>query len=450
MSNETQFEKLLSDVRETLDIEVKETLDIAGDPNHRAALAKEIIALANHGGGFVIIGYEEKEDGDFVPSVNRKPSMMDWSTDKVQSIISRYVDPHMQCSVTQTSIPNSEDRCVIIAVPGGHKVPVRAKSGSPDNKTLVPNRVYVRRPGPNSEEPQSTHDWDELFSQIIRNRREELSEAFRSILEGVVPVSSATEEPADEALQKHIDQARSRWHARTSDLPDRHAAKLIYGYYDCAFQILGNFDIPSFKELREIVQSSVRNHSGWPPFVSLAGSEYAPQIVDGSLEFWRGPNTDGAEHTPDHHDFWRISPDGLWFIRRGYPEDGFFDGMEQGKYLDISTPTRRVGEAIMEAAYIARGLGASKANIKCEIHYFKLAGRELVSKGNTNRMLFDEYKNRQDEYNSKSVVAVSQLPGSLPEVVYKLLAPLYQLFGFFSLPKRLVEEELRDLLRYTH
>ena len=46
---------LLGEPREAADIEVKEWLDLASN-EHRASLAKEIIALANHGGGFVLIG----------------------------------------------------------------------------------------------------------------------------------------------------------------------------------------------------------------------------------------------------------------------------------------------------------------------------------------------------------------------------------------------------------
>jgi hypothetical protein len=42
-------------------------------------------------------------------------------------------------------------------------------------------------------------------------------------------------------------------------------------------------------------------------------------------------------------------------------------------------------------------------------------------------------------------IAVSALPDALPELVFAMLAPLYELFDFFKLPKRLVEEELKSL-----
>jgi hypothetical protein len=43
---------LLHSPREALDIEIKAWLELS-DPNRRAVLAKGIIALANHGGGYL-------------------------------------------------------------------------------------------------------------------------------------------------------------------------------------------------------------------------------------------------------------------------------------------------------------------------------------------------------------------------------------------------------------
>lgn len=46
-------------------------------------------------------------------------------------------------------------------------------------------------------------------------------------------------------------------------------------------------------------------------------------------------------------------------------------------------------------------------------------------------------------------ITVTALPGALPEVIFALVAPLYELFDFFRLPKRLVEEELAEPQRNT-
>ncbi len=54
---------LLLEPREALDIEIKSWLDPAGNNEHKAILAKALLALANHGGGFVIIGLTETDTG---------------------------------------------------------------------------------------------------------------------------------------------------------------------------------------------------------------------------------------------------------------------------------------------------------------------------------------------------------------------------------------------------
>lgn len=50
---------LLVDVREDLDFEVKNWLNLR-DSNDQATFAKAVLALANHGGGFVVLGLRIK------------------------------------------------------------------------------------------------------------------------------------------------------------------------------------------------------------------------------------------------------------------------------------------------------------------------------------------------------------------------------------------------------
>jgi hypothetical protein len=58
--------------------------------------------------------------------------------------------------------------------PGEHRVPIRAKAGSPDGKKLSAYRVYIRRPGPASEELKTAEEWDRFFERCLQNRRAEL------------------------------------------------------------------------------------------------------------------------------------------------------------------------------------------------------------------------------------------------------------------------------------
>jgi hypothetical protein len=296
---------LLAEPREALDVEIKEWLNLS-ENDHRALVAKEIIALANHGGGYLVVGFE---DGALTPANQRPANLNAWSQDSIQSIVAKYVDPAVQCRVVHKIRPGSQDLYPIVIVPGGHRVPIRARSGSPDGK-LVPHRVYVRRAGPASEEPRTAEEWDRLFERILQNRKSELLEAFRSIMAGEVPTSQSSAPSRLTELLDFEEGAISRWEVRVDKLPSKAPPRFIDGYYDFGAAIEGNFDRKILSELRDTIGRAVRNHSGWPPFLTLNREPFTPKPVDGVVEFWRGPDDKGVFADPAHHDFWRISPEG--------------------------------------------------------------------------------------------------------------------------------------------
>jgi hypothetical protein len=308
------------------------------------------------------------------------------------------------------------------------------------------HRVYIRRAGPASEEPRSAEEWDRFFERCLQNRQTELVEAMRAILAGTLP-SAATPTRLD-ALAEFSTAAMARWEERIAGLPKDAPPRLLHGFYDFAAAIDGEFERPTLGALREIISREIHNYSGWPAFPTLDRVPFTPAAVDDAVEFWRGPDTDGSFDKPAHHDFWRISPEGLLFTRRGYQEDGGYKDRTPGTTLDITTPTVRIGEAILNANYIARAMKADGADLIVRIRYARLSGRELVSYGNPNRTLFDGRKAAQSDYEATRPISLSALPQNLPEIVYVLLAPLYELFDFFQLPKRLVEEELANLQRH--
>jgi hypothetical protein len=247
-------------------------------------------------------------------------------------------------------------------------------------------------------------------------------------------------------LRAFEQQANERWRSRIRTLADNSAPPAFpKGYYDVAFLIDGKFDQQGLADLRETVATAVRNHSGWPPFLTLQRPPYAPTAAEGAVETWIGPDTDGSFDRPAHHDFWRVSPNGLMFTRRGYQEDGGVAGHAPGTTFDITTPTWRLGEAILEAVYIAQKLGGNDCNLICRGRWTGLAGRKLVSVGNQDRRLFGEYVCQQETYEATQTFTVSAAQDVLPEIVIAMLSGLYELFGFFRLPKSLVDQELATL-----
>lgn len=164
------LERLVLKPEETLEVEYKEWLNLKSKP-HKAKLAKELIALRNHGGGHLVLGFEDNN----MEAVAR-PTGYDYvTTDYVNGIVARYAQPAFHCHVRTVK------EHLIISVPAGVKEPVRSRRGSKDDE-IMPNRYYIRRPGPNSEPPRSGLEWDVLLRRCIGNRQAELETTVRRVL----------------------------------------------------------------------------------------------------------------------------------------------------------------------------------------------------------------------------------------------------------------------------
>ena len=96
------FEQLLAKPREDVGVEYKSWLDLATN-NGKATMAKAAIALANHGGGFIVLGYEEVA-GQLV-SGERPQNIPPITQDAVNGAVRRYADPEFHVEVREVSNP---------------------------------------------------------------------------------------------------------------------------------------------------------------------------------------------------------------------------------------------------------------------------------------------------------------------------------------------------------
>ena len=147
-SSPRRLESLTRNPREDLEVELKGWLDLS-QGEHKADLVKAILALANHGGGYVLIGYDDATRGPLPQNVG---SMGEYDQDTVNGIVHRYADPQIHVRVEHAPDGNGDDHPVIV-VPGGHSVPVRCKRDGPNGAHVRQHAYYIRRPGPTSEQP---------------------------------------------------------------------------------------------------------------------------------------------------------------------------------------------------------------------------------------------------------------------------------------------------------
>ena len=144
-----ELQPRLSEPREALDAEYKGWLNLA-ENDHRAVLAKAAIALANHGGGYIVIGFEER--GHTFLSSQRPDALREITQDDVNSAIRRYATPEFHCDTHRVAHPESGNVHPIIVVPGNLTEPVMSKRDCPG--VIVQNRCYIRKPSPGARIPR--------------------------------------------------------------------------------------------------------------------------------------------------------------------------------------------------------------------------------------------------------------------------------------------------------
>lgn len=435
---------LLVGPREDLDCEIKNWLDLVNSGDDKATLAKAVIALANHGGGFIVFGLVQTSTG-FVEASGRPSTLDGYGQDLINGIVHNYCDPSLHCQVHFVAAPAGMLHPVV-TVPGGHRVPVRAKRASPDSKTVQNHIIYMRKPGPRSEMPQTAQEWDLLLGRCFQNRRDEMFDQIRNLISGAVPQVTASPEP--DRLADWMQLSRMRWMNLTNVLPVDTGPRMPHGRCSFGYEIVGDRKQITLAQLPDVLRISVVRHTGWPPFWLPTRSGITPYPMDDAIECWIGGDTESRPELldPSHADFWRISPTGLAYLIRGYQEDALGDRQGRGTYapgkaFDLTLPVWRVGEVLLHAEQLAANLFDGAATIKFTAVYEGLAGRELVSL-NGRRVLFEGKIARQDAITLSTHVSAESIGTNLPEIVQPLLEPLYALFDFFTLPKQMVSEEL--------
>lgn len=426
----------ISEPKEELSVEYKDWLDL-NTKEGKAKLAKAAIALANHGGGFVVLGFAEQ--GPELQSQARPQSIPVITQDSVNDAIRRYATPEFHCRMDKAKHPNTNEEHPIIVVPSDLTVPVMSKRGCPD--VIEQHRCYVRKPGPRSEEPQTSEEWRNLLNRCIQAGRENMLEAIRAILLGRVEPQNPETKALGE-LQTYCIQARERWKELVANQPEGSPARFPHGYYEMGFSLVGAQPANGPTEVRDRLTTARRiKLTGWSPFLEMSTPGWVPYPHEKFVEAWIGRpvRPDSMEPNPARCDFWRVSIDGNLYTIRGYKEEAQF---QAGTTFDVNLPIWRIAEGLLFANRFGETFdGVEEIAIQCR--FTVLNGHRLTcAKG---RPFLDEHISSTNEVTLTGRATPLQMQDNLAEILHSLLLPLYERFNFFKLPFNLIEEELADL-----
>jgi hypothetical protein len=437
----TELQALVDTPCRTLDVEYKSWRNLANSED-RAELARDIAALANHGGGHVVFGFDQ----DTLLPEDTDPFLTRCTPDQVDSIVRTYLDPPVACEVT-TLRSASGNQHPTIRVAGHGVVPICIRQDGPHigKARLVERGVYYIRkhgspslgkfigvPRPITDRVDSPQDWVPLIRRCVRQDRDALLGMIEAAIEGrkqapaVVDRLVAWHEATRDAFLRLVPLSP------VADSLERRHYALSYAFELTNHETLVHAQVAEILrrvafELRPLFRNAMILFD--PPYRRAVQPRFAVDAATGDDE------TDFLEVAwlrdrppSETADFWRVSPCGFATIVRDYPEDRLAGnealGMQPGTWFSPNFHAQEVAALVCHARSLTRFFaGVRRVHFRCE--WWGLAGRELFDP-KTNWVHRDPTDD--DHRIATAQASAASLGHAWPETVAQLLAPVLRAF----------------------
>ncbi len=349
---------------EDRDLDYKEPM--AWDEGDTACigLVKDILAMANGDGGYLVIGVAER-GGTYDWKGLEQEALKTWDTTRLGNTINKYADPPVELRLRKLVCEGRN--YVVIAVPPFVRSPHFCKRSyeKDGNRVLTAAALYVRTSNAESAPIQTVADFQDLVERAVRTRQDQMLTAMRSILTG------ASLAPTESDQQRFEDQIA----AALAEATDPFADKGYDAYYtDSMFPARFQPDRYGLGDLRRAAEAASVNYVvDQFLYYPRAGHEVVP-TNDGLRMQGAGQRRRGN----DYYDFWTLKQSGLLVRRTLMWEAGQYP---TARIVDPKNITRHVGTALDALVRYYTELGIRDEAITWRFRIDGTMGRELTALG---------------------------------------------------------------------
>ncbi|MFG6585352.1 helix-turn-helix domain-containing protein [Sulfitobacter sp. 1A12779] len=285
---------------EDLDVEFKRSLPLRENIG-KAKLAKEICALANHGGGWIVLGRED--DGSYPVAIPTE--IIDVDQDQVNQIAAAYLQPAPHCTVSKQQPEGVGFAVPVIWVPPCGTSPVCAKKNGPNDERGRTQGVtkgihYTRKAGPVSAPIESPNEWQDVIRRCVLSDKASLLGALSTMIEQPRPTPETEKESVFEADFEHTVR---RWKEEAQEQP--YEVDLTNCFVGYGFHLVDAEPVTIDKITECLRQRPHDARGGHVFFESNYNTPYRPFVIEVA-------GHDGLEvHVNtvdfDHRAVWRLS-----------------------------------------------------------------------------------------------------------------------------------------------
>lgn len=431
--------QILANPTETRTIECKSWLDLSKSKN-KAKLAKAAIAMANSGGGTIVLGISEEEtNGKKLVCKPRPSNMAPYNIDAVGSAINKYAEPELEPRLVFVNRPDTGDEHAFVEIAGGMQQPVFAKrqfDGEIDKLAC-----YIRKPGPpRSEVPHTAQEWRDLMTRCVRANQDSMLDSIRTIMDGR-PLDTTPTPSEEDQLREFMQASKERWQERLQEVNEDDVARLKHGYWAFAFSIVGERPWPTLNDLRRVLEELRSSYVRPRLFAHLRGSGSSPYAAEGSIEAWPGHPEESYYRSPVNSSFWRATLRGEFYHLEGFSEDGEdnYRRVEPGTRLYVNLSIKLHAMMLMLAARIAKSVSEDAEIVVCS-ECTGLRGRYLRGSQAWWPVFPDDPMSSIPSVTLPPCRLTSQqIDDNLVEILCEFLQPLYEKFSFYELKRGWVE-----------
>jgi hypothetical protein len=383
------------------------------DGIRRERLIKTILSIANAGGGFIVIGYDERAANDSLRRQGIDSQIQSsWETTKVNNYINTYCSPPINLEVIPYIDKDESNKYyIILDIPACTDKPFICQKEKIEDGIVILRKaaIYYRTKNNSCEEISDPSYLDELLGRCLSHRREELLKSFSEILEASYQNKSKIE---SSMVDPFIEMIRCKDNAEQFSNADN-IKNLTYVEIIAVPEKSRAIDV---NEAKNALRESSKDYRGWPYIFFLDGSRVPPQYRDNMI--YAVQNEQFFECL--EFDYWAFYYETDIFYSRNL---SVFSRLNKPKYFSIVDEGKIMGEVIISIGRLYYNLGISlNTNILGAVRYSPTTEMTAVTSGPFNRLLSPPYSDYQltykitrplSDYLNKSATLASEITSSL-------------------------------------
>lgn len=427
-------QSLLTSPGERQDVEYKSSQPFQDGTDFGLKLVKHILGMANTGGGWIVIGYE---DGTLRPDPNHTPVIAaTYDSTKLTDVVDRYISAgqNIRLAVYMETHPATGVNYPIIEIASLDRTPFvcrSTKSASDTNAMILQSgKVYIRRPGAATSEIQTAAEWDELLKRCVAQRRDEFVGEFADLVRRMTAGDTTPRQDARTMIENFMSSRRkgSTIHQSLSN---------GQGYMEFAHMLI-HVQAYGWKNndlLKAVNDSAV----DWPRFDSTT-----PRMT--GIDFEAFP-----ANFPTLAGNWCLEKTGTYYRSRLLVEDyeppSFESSLghpDKSLWYDLSVV--RIAQALKSSAALYAALQvAPNEPYLFSIRHEGLQGRTLYA-SNPWSPWYTAYRKvcHEEMHQWQKEITRDLVEGQLAELTHEIASSLFELFEFagvsIGMVQRLIEE----------